>query len=236
MSDYIIIIPSFNQSQDFKKYTYKLITEYKLQDKCLLLIQSDEDEKVYKDMFPDIKQQRTPKGYAESMNFMTKKLPKDKLIVAMTDDVSSLKRLSGEKLVKVQDLNKVFTDAFKLLKEKKLTLAGFYMIQNAEYMSKLPAITYDLRFIQGSMYCYINKKIKLIDNGKSDYGFTIDNYILSGGVIRYNHLGMRYRYIAAQEKKGDLEKFVDKYEDYISKVIKHKGGTTSLLLKKNPDV
>ena len=47
---------------------------------------------------------------------------------------------------------------------------------------------------------------------------------------------MRYRYIAAQEKKGDLEKFVDKYEDYISKVIKHKGGTTSLLLKKNPDV
>jgi hypothetical protein len=167
---------------------------------------------------------------------MTKKLPKDKLIVKLDDDVSSLKKLSGEKLVKVQDLNKVFTDAFKLLKEKKLTLAGFYMIQNAEYMSKLPAITYDLRFIQGAMYCYINKKIKLEDSGKSDYGFTIDNYILSGGVIRYNHLGMRYRYIQGTEKKGDLEKFVDKYEDYISRVIKHKGGTTSLLLKKNPDV
>jgi len=234
MSDYVIIIPSYNKANDFKKYTYKMLTEYKLQSKCLLLIQSDKDEKDYKEMFPDIKQQRTPQGYYESVNFMTNKLPKDKLIVKMDDDVSSLKRLSGNKLVKVQDLNKVFTDAFKELKEKKLTLAGFYMIQNAEYMSKLPTISYDLRFIQGAIYCYINKKIKLIKNGKADYVFTIDNYILSGGVVRYNHLGMRYRFESGNEKSDDIKYIEKNYDKYISRVIKHKGGSTSLLLKKNP--
>ena len=234
MSDYIIIIPVFNNVDRFKRYTYKFVTKYNLKSKCVLLIQNDKDAKDYKEAFPDIKQQRTPAGLFKAVNFMTSKLPHNKKIVVLNDDLSSLKKLSGDKLVDVSDVNNLFISIFNELKKSKLSLAGFYPMQSAGYMKERQAVTKDLRFIQGTLYLYLNKGIKLKDGGKSDYMFTIDNYRKDGGVLRYNHIGMRYIYEANHEERGDLEKFLKQYGDYVSKVIRHKGGTSSVLLKKNP--
>ena len=234
MSDYIIIIPVFNNVDKFKRYTYKFVTKYNLKSKCVLLIQNDKDERDYKEAFPDIKQQRTPAGYYKAVNFMTSKLPHNKNIVKIDDDFSSLKKLSGDKLVDVSDVNKLFISIFNELKKSKLSLAGFYPMLSAGYMKERQAVTKDLRFIQGALYLYLNKGIKLQENGKADYIFTIDNYRKDGGVLRYNHIGMGYKFEEGNEKSSDLQKFLKQYGDYVSKVIRHKGGTTSVLLKKNP--
>ncbi len=234
MSDYIILLPVYNNVDKFKRYTYKFVTKYRLQSKCVFLIQNEKDAKDYKESFPDINQQRTPAGYYQAMNYMTNKLPHGKKIVKIDDDFSSLKRLVGDKLVDVSDVNKLYIDIFDNLKKSKLSLAGFYPMLSAGYMKDRQAVTKDLRFIQGAMYCYINKGIKLHQNGKADYIFTIDNYKKDGGVIRYNHIGMGYKFEQGNEVASDLNSFLKTYSDYISKVIRHKGGTSSVLLKKNP--
>lgn len=234
MGDYIIILPVYNDVATFKRYTYKFLTEHKLQDKGVLLIQSDKDAKDYGEAFPDIKQQRTPKGALQAVNFMSKKLPHNKKIVSIDDDVFDLKKLSGGKLVDVPDMNGLFNSIFDNLKKSKLSLAGFYPAPSAQYMSEREPITKDLRFIVGALRLYLNKKIPINLGGKSDYVFTIDNYRRDGGVLRYNHYGIRYQYKAGLEKAGDLEKFLKQYGDYVSKVNRHKAGLTSIILKKNP--
>ena len=235
MGDYIIILPVYNDVATFKRYTYKFLTEHKLQSKAVFLIQSDKDARDYGEAFPDIKQERTPKGGLQAQNFMNKKLPHNKKIVSIDDDVSSLKKLSGDKLVDVADMNGLFNSIFDNLKKTKLSLAGFYPMQSAEYMKEREAITKDLRFIQGSLYLYFNKGLKLQQNGKSDYIFTIDNYRKDGGVLRYNHYGMRYKFEEGNEKVGDVDRFLKQYGDYVSRVKRHKRGTTSIILKKDPD-
>jgi len=234
MSDYIILLPVYNNVERFKKYTYKFVTKYNLKSKCLFLIQNDKDANDYKESFPDIKQQRTPKGLFQCINFMTNKLPHNKKTVVLNDDLYSLKKVSGDKLVEVSDVNNLFISIFNELKKSKLSLAGFYPMQSVSYMKDRQAVTKDLRFIQGTLYLYLNKGIKLQHNGKSDFIFTIDNYKKDGGVLRYNHIGIKYLYEATHEKDDDLNRFLKTYGDYVSKVIRHKGGTSSILLKKNP--
>ena len=234
MGDYIIILPVYNDVATFKRYTYKFLTEHKLQSKAVFLIQSDKDAKDYGEAFPDIKQERTPKGGLQAQNFMNKKLPHNKKIVSIDDDVSSLKKLSGDKLVDVADMNGLFNSIFDNLKKNKLSLAGFYPTPSADYMKEREAITKDLRFIVGALRLYFNKKIPISLGGKSDYAFTIENYRRDGGVLRYNHYGIRYQYKEGLEKAGDLEKFLKQYGDYVSKVNRQKGGLTSIILKKNP--
>lgn len=234
MSDYIILLPVYNNVEKFKKYTYNFVTKYNLKSKCLFLIQNDKDATDYKESFPDIKQQRTPAGYYQAMNYMANKLPHNKKVVKIDDDFYSLKKVSGDKLVEVSDVNNLFISIFNELKKSKLSLAGFYPMQSVSYMKDRQAVTKDLRFIQGAMYCFLNKGIKLQHNGKADFIFTIDNYKKDGGVIRYNHIGMKYKFEEGNEKADDLNRFLKTYGDYVSKVIRHKGGTSSILLKKNP--
>ena len=234
MSNYVIVLPVYNAVEKFRKYTYKFLTRYKLQSKCLFLIQNDQDAVNYGVAFPDIKQERAPPGYYEAMNFISQKLPNNKKIVKIDDDFSSLKKLVGDKLVDVPDVNKLYVDIFDDLKKKKLSLAGFYPMQSAIYMKEREAVTTDLRFIQGAMYCFLNKKIPLKKNGKADYIFTIENYIQDGGVIRYNHIGMKYQFEQGNENPKDLKQFLKEYDEFVSRVITHKGGTTSILLRKNP--
>ena len=67
--DYKILLPVYNNNILFNNYAYKFIKRNNLQDKCILLIQNDEDEKKYAE-FVDIKKIRCPSGKDRAINFM----------------------------------------------------------------------------------------------------------------------------------------------------------------------
>ncbi len=229
--NYTILLPVFNNHLLFKNYTYLFLKSYNLQDKCIMLIQNEEDAESYEE-FSDIKQERTPRGKGASINFMMNKLPLDSNIVCIDDDVSGLMDVCGNQ---IGDVNKLFIEMFDNMNKEHITLGGFYPVSNGYFMKKQQSHITHLSFIVGSCFLFINKHIPLeIDNGKDDYIFSIDNFNWAGKVLRYNHIAVRYQYKAGIEKDGDLEEFVSKYKEYISYVRYHKKGTTSIVLKKEP--
>jgi len=230
-----IAIPTFDRVDTFRKKTYtKIIQKYKLEKYCTLFIQSDKDANDYKELAPELKQVRSPKGYLNTLNFISKYYPKNAKVVKMDDDLTGIFKLTGDKLTKVNNAYDLFNKTFAIMVNTGSSLGGFYPIPNAGFMKDRKAITTDLRFIVGSLYCFINKNIKLRIDGKSDFEFTIENYIRDGKVIRLNNYTMRYDYSDNTEKSGrDTQIFQNKYDKYISKVITHKDGSTSFLLKKN---
>ena len=232
-----IAIPTFDRVDTFRKKTYtKIIQKYKLEKYCTLFIQSDKDANDYKELAPELKQVRSPKGLINTQNFISKYYPLNAKVVMMEDDLTGIFKLTGDKLTKVNNAYDLFNKTFAIMVNTGSSLGGFYPIPNAGFMKDRKAITTDLRFIVGALYCFINRKIKLQNTmgGKKDFAFTIDNYIRDGKVIRLNNYTMRYDYSDNTEKSGrDTQIFQNKYDKYISKVITHKDGSTSFLLKKN---
>tara|TARA_R100000742_G_C4278514_1_gene101441 strand:+ start:2614 stop:3324 length:711 start_codon:yes stop_codon:yes gene_type:complete len=232
-----IAIPTYDRVDVFRKKTYtKIIQKYKLEKYVTLFIQSDKDASDYKELAPELKQVRSPKGYLNTLNFISKYYPDKAKVVKMDDDLTGIYKLTGDKLTKVSNAYDLFNKTFAIMVNTGSSLGGFYPIPNAGFMKDRKAITTDLRFIVGSLYCFINRNIKLKIDGKSDFEFTIENYKRDDKVIRLNNYTMRYDYSDNTEKSGrDTQIFEKKYNEYISKVITHKDGSTSFLLKKNPD-
>jgi len=224
--DFVILIPTYNNFNLFKKYTYKFILKHNLQDKCILLIQSDEDESKYNAL--NLPMRRTPQGKGASISFMMQQLPIDTNIVCIDDDVSKMVDEEERELTEVKQL---FIEMFKRLDKEKLTLGGFYPVGKKFYMKPRESVITHLSFIVGSMFLFKNKRIALEEGGKTDYIFTIDNYVYAGGVLRYNHAAPIYKYKANLEYDEDLDVFIKKYGEYVKYVRKLKNNKTSIILK-----
>ncbi len=231
-----IAIPTYDRVDTFRKKTYtKIIQKYKLEKYITLFIQSDKDAKEYKELAPELKQVRSPKGYLNTINFISSHYPLNAKVVKMDDDITAILHLVNGKLVKVNNAYELFNKTFGIMNNVGANLAGYYPIPNAGFMENRKPITTDLRFIVGGMYCFVNKKRKYPNlGGKSDFAFTIENYRRDGKVVRLNNYSFRYDIGYNTEDKGDTQKFINKYDEYISKVVKHKDGSTSFVLKKNP--
>ena len=234
-----IAIPTYDRVSIFNRKTYsKIIKPYKLEKYTTLFIQSDKDAKEYKEAFPELKQVRSPKGYLNTLNKISNYYPKGAKIIKMDDDLSAILHLVDGNLRKVGDAYGLFNKTFGIMKNVGASLGGYYPTPNPKFMAGRKPITTDLRFIQGALYCFVNRGIKFgsIPQGKSDYSFTIENYKRDGKVVRLNDYSFRYSYSSDDiATKSDTDKFMSKYSKYVSKVIVHKNGTTSFLLKKNPN-
>ena len=225
--NYTILLPVYNNNILFNNYAYKFIQQNQLQDKSILLVQNDEDEKKYKRF--NIKQVRCPHGKQKAINYMMAQLPLDSNIVCVDDDISCLIDVCGNR---VEDINNLFIEMFETMKEENITLSGVYPVANTFFMKARPAITTCLTFIVGACFLFINKYIPLQSSGKDDYIFSIENFNYAGKLLRYNHIAVKYQYKAGIESSDDLKNFIDNYKDYISYVKYKKNGKTSIILKK----
>ena len=231
-----IAIPTYDRADTFKRKTYKkIIQRYKLEKYVTLFIQSDKDAKEYKAAFPELKQVRSPKGLNNTLNYINDYYPLGAKIVKMDDDITRITKLSGGKLVPVKDAYSLFNKTFGIMKNVGAGLGGYYPTPNVMFMSGRPPITTDLRFIVGALYCFTNRRIKYTMGGKSDAAFTIENYKRDGKVVRLNDYSISHEFKANTESADDTNKFVRKYSKFISKVVTHKDGSTSFVLKKNVD-
>ena len=133
-----------------------------------------------------------------------------------------------------------------MLKDEGLYIWGVYPVRNAFFMKQ--SITTDLRFIVGVFFGYINRKLKKLEpsikaEGKEDYETTILYYKLDGGVLRFNNVTTKTKYIAdgglGKERfeinKHAAEYLKSTYPEIIT-IFHRKTGMTEVKLAKLPRV
>ena len=248
--DYVITIPTYQRVNTFYKKTYsRIIKPYKLESKVLLLIQTDNDAKQYKERMPELKQLRTPKGLLETVNYVASTFPKQKPIVMMHDDVTRLFYVKPPcvKRFTVKNADVLFRRVFRLMKQNKCHLGGLYPTNNPLSMVPQPAVTTNLRFIHDPVTFMYNQNILLNKKHacKMDFERTILYYQQDHKILRMNHYGFAtaynpktaeggFGYRDSSKEKKESAKFVNTYGKYINRVIVHKDGTTSFALKPSP--
>ena len=198
MAEYVIVIPSYKRADILKSKTLEMIKNIKV-PKYIFVANSSEAE-VYKTTIP--KNLYTDiiigvKGITNQRIFISKYFPEGKQILSIDDDVEYMSEIIDGKLVKIDNLNKLYIKCFKELNKQKLFLFGFYPVANVFYMEGQKPITTNLKFIIGTIHGFINRYDKdLIPSvpEKEDVQLSIACFLKDGGVLRYNHIGFKTKF------------------------------------------
>ncbi len=261
---YVIAIPSYQRPECLKNKTLKLLREQKIPKKKIDIFVANQEEKVlYEKILPKYYNNIiiAKKGLINARNFISNYYPENKKIFNMDDDVEEICELYKEgdthKLIegKAQyigatwnkpKLDKFINIGFDECLEKGLNLWGIYPANNYFFMKK--RVSYDLKYIIGSFWGCINKKI-LLDNhelaglgDKEDYERTLKYYMNDGGVIRFNNITVKTNYFT---EPGGLQsdgrpkdrvhknaiRLVEIYDDLITLNFNKKNGYTDFKLR-----
>jgi hypothetical protein len=204
LSDWIVVIPSYNRVDTLKEKTLKLLQEYKIPaSKIYLFVANEEQKTLYEAGLEKGSVGHIivgVKGLAEVRNFIFKYFPKGKRLVCMDDDIrglieydSSAKR-HERRLV---SLSGVFNRGFEECKKAGANLWGIYPVANGFFMK--PTVSTELRFIIGSFWGCINpgndaKYLLKLDSEKEDYQRTIQFWEADGVVVRLNFVSAKTAY------------------------------------------
>ena len=159
------------------------------------------------------------KGITQQRIFITQYFPENQYVVSVDDDVEAIERLtSSSKLEKVKDVEKFFCDGYKALKEHNLFIWGVYPVRNPFYMSN--KVTTDLKFIIGVLRGFINRKSKdLVPHAevKQDYEQSILYFKKDGGVLRFNDVTVKTKFLAPGGLGSDRHAANQRAADYLEK-------------------
>jgi len=206
-ANYVIAIPSKGRPGLLLKKTYaKIIERYNLDYKKIhIFVSSKEDLEDYSKVMPKRKYHKVvlgPKGLTETFNYINEYFPEGQKILLLQDDVTAFYELNKKKKIShIKQLKPLIDRVFRGLDKTGLSLAGFYPVANETWMDKAKAVSVKLCFIFDPVRCYINRKeVKLTTrfNGKrstkQDVENSILNYILDGGVLRFNKYSFETQY------------------------------------------
>jgi len=167
----------------------------------------------------------------------------------MHDDLTRLFYVKppNTKRITVPNANRLFQRVFALMKANDCNLGGLYPANYPLSMVQQPEITTDLRFIHDPLTFMYNQKIFMdskFTHHKMDFQRTIEYYKHDKQIFRYNHYAFctaynpknnegGFGYRDATKEKIESNKFLKSYQKYINRVIVHKDGSTSFVLKKD---
>jgi hypothetical protein len=138
-------------------------------------------------------------GIANQRIFIKHYFDEGSHVVSVDDDVEGLYKLSNEKLIQIHKVYDFFKKAFTQLKQERKYLWGIYPVRNPFFMKS--TITTNLSFILGALHGYIVRHDKSIEpssksEGKEDYEQSILYYLKDGGVVRFNDVTIKTKFLA----------------------------------------
>jgi hypothetical protein len=138
-------------------------------------------------------------GIANQRIFIKHYFEEGSRVVSIDDDVEGLYKLSNEKLVQIHKVHDFFKKAFHQLDQENKYMWGIYPVRNPFFMK--PTITTTLSFIIGALHGYIVRHDKSIEpssksEGKEDYEQSILYYLKDGGVVRFNDVTIKTKFLA----------------------------------------
>jgi len=248
---YVVAIPTYKRYNEVVSKTLKTLIEGKVsRSRIFLFVANKEEYQKYEEVVPKTWYNKMiigKKGLANQRKFISKYFPEGQYIISIDDDIDDFQKLDkkGEKLVKVTNVHKLFVDAYKDLKKHNLFIWGVYPVQNPFFM--YDTVTTDFKFIVGAFYGFINRRIPKLfpsDDNKEDYERTFLYYKKDKGVLRYNYITVKTKFLAAGGMGKDRienyqkasERLLKKYPEFISKIFHRKNGLAELKLVRSPKI
>jgi len=205
MNKYVVAIPTYKRHVEIETKTLATLKTGKVNSsKVYIFVANKDEQKIYMNALPKSLYNKIivgKLGIRNQRKFISTYFDKNQYIISMDDDVEEVLELntSTDKLDKMHDLNKFFTDSYKLLMKEKLFIWGIYPVKNPFFMKK--TVTTNLRFIIGVMFGYINRHCNKLypspqSESKEDYEQSILYYKKDGGVLRYNYITPKTKFNA----------------------------------------
>ena len=257
--DYSIAIRSKGRSDTIKQKTLKLLDKYDIpHDKIHIFVPQNEIE-IYQEKYPLIKVLDGGSSIQECNNLIIDYFEEGHYIIQMDDDIHFLLQLGDDKdRIKVNnklrpkgfvdlDINKLIKTGYRTMNKFNYNIWGLYPVVNDYYMNNLKTPTFDLRFIIGRIFGFINCKLtRTYDKCRDDYERSILFFKKDNGVIRFNHFACwADTYIGknglAEERTTKLmeesvENMINTYPDFVrEKKCKSKYREIRLVNKKKID-
>ena len=200
--DYVIAIRTYKRSDIIQNKTLRILNENNIPiNKIFIFCGSDEID-IYKNKLNN--NYTIVDGGSKGTNYCNLQInnyfDEGTYIIQMDDDINFIlqfkennnprKKINGRiepKNLECANLLSIIEEGKNLMDLHKFNLWGMYAVPNEFFMRKVAPITYDLRFIIGRVFGFINcKQIRTKDNCRDDYERTILYYKKDGGVIRFN--------------------------------------------------
>ena len=244
---YVVAIPSYNRPNEIVEKTLKTLKDGGINKNAIYIFVANENErKKYEDSVPKELYGKIvvgKLGIANQRIFIKNYFKENQHVVSIDDDVEGLYKMTNSepaKLMKITNVDKFFKDAFDKLKKEKLFIWGIYPVRNPFFMQN--KVTTGLKFIIGALHGFIVRKTTDLEpsvnaEGKEDYEQSILYYKKDGGVLRYNNVTIKTKFLA----KGGLgeERFAmnKKAAEYLKKtypelvtIFHRKNGMTEIKL------
>lgn len=238
--DYIIAIPSYKREHALKTHTLKCLENID-SGRIYIFVANDDEYERYKSVLPDYNIVVGCEGLKNQRNYISQYFPLDTKIVSIDDDIQGFYIKKDDKITKLDNIEDYFVKGFLKCEEQNCNLFGFYPVLNGMFMKD--SITTDFKFIIGSCFGYINKRIYLNISEKDDYERSILYYLADKKVVRINYISMKTKYY---KMKGGLQSFsnrlvqqkesvnylIEKYPEYFALKKSFKSGFPEIRIKK----
>lgn len=227
-----IAIPSYNRSDVIEKKTLTTLLDGGIKPSQIYIFVANEKEKQLYEHIPASKYNKIvvgKLGITNQRNFIKHYFKQGDHVVSIDDDIEGIYKLQGhkvtqnkvtqkvtQKLTKVKDVAAFFQSAFDTLKKENKYLWGIYPVNNPYFMNK--TVSKKLSFIIGALHGYIVRDTPdLTAEVKEDYEQSILHYLKDGGVIRFNNITIKTKFLAPGGVGKDRFQANKKSANYLQK-------------------
>jgi len=239
----MIAIPSYNRSDVIERKTLTTLLKGGIDPKHIHIFVANQTEKKKYESLPREKYGEIivgKLGITNQRKFIKNYFKEGTEVVSIDDDVEGIYKLSGDKLVEIK-AKPFFESAFKRMKKEKKYMWGIYPVRNPFFMKQ--SVSTGLSFIIGALHGYIVRHDKDLEpnkkaEGKEDYEQSILYYLKDGGVVRFNHVTIKTKFLAKgglgedrfERNRLSAEYLQEKYPTLVS-IFHRKNGMTEIRLK-----
>jgi hypothetical protein len=200
-----IAIPTYKRHDILERKTLTTLAKGGIDPSQIYIFVANDAEKKLYESIPSSKYHKIvvgKLGIANQRIFIKNYFKEGDYVVSIDDDVEGLYQLSGDGLKEIK-VKPFFEKALEGLKKEKKYMWGIYPVRNPFFMKK--KTSKGLSFVIGALHGYIVRHDKSLEpstlsEGKEDYEQSILYYLKDGGVLRFNDVTIKTKFLA----KGGL--------------------------------
>jgi len=185
------VIPSFNRIGKVK--TLELLKKNNIDIKQIYIFVVAEEFEEYKKHYPEYKIIIGVKGLVNQRQFINNYFKEGTKIVSIDDDIYEIRQfneIEGVKTLTDTNLKSIVSAGFKECIRVGASIFGIYPNDNFT-RDMADSITYDLCFLIGHFYGYINRRcddLKIEYDQKEDYQRSLKYFLKDRVLVRFNNI------------------------------------------------
>jgi hypothetical protein len=198
--DYEVAIPSYRRHTVLPKKTWATLIDGGVpMEQITVFVASAEEAVLYRAALPEgAKVVVGRHGLVNQRDFIHSYYPTMTKILFVDDDLTQIKALEGDKLVRVEDVDAFIQYGFEEAVSRGSMIWGIYPAASSMYMKVQPPVTTDLKYIIGALYGIINDHPPVLTMGdnQEDKVRTLMYWTRYKKIVRLNHFTILTRYYA----------------------------------------